>query len=255
MTADEADQILRTACPGAGGCGIAASFNTWGIACEALGIMLPDSSSIPAEGQPKHDECKLVGAALRNILEQDIRPRDILTKTAFANATRAIAAAGGSTNGGQGIELAYQTAVAHFITGGINRVILATDGDFNVGVTSDGDLTRLIEERAKSAVFLSVLGFGEGNLQDAKMEGLADKGNGNYAYIDTLAEARKVFVEQLDGTLPVTDAALSAGIAHAYLRARMERRIVDREKLGPEQRLVPGKQGMQDLSEGEEISP
>jgi Ca-activated chloride channel family protein len=109
--------------------------------------------------------------------------------------------AGGSTNGGQGIELAYQTAVAHFITGGINRVILATDGDFNVGVTSDGDLTRLIEEQAKSGVFLSVLGFGEGNLQDAKMEGLADKGNGNYAYIDTLAEARKVFVEQLDGTL------------------------------------------------------
>jgi len=99
MSEEEADQILRTACPGAGGCGIAASFNTWGIACEALGIMLPDSSSIPAEGQPKHDECKQVGPALRNILEQGIRPRDILTKAAFANATRAIAAAGGSTNG------------------------------------------------------------------------------------------------------------------------------------------------------------
>jgi dihydroxy-acid dehydratase len=99
MTAEEADQILRTACPGAGGCGIAASFNTWGIACEALGIMLSDSSSIPAEGQPKHDECRKIGAALKAILEQNIRPRDILTRTAFANATCAIAAAGGSTNG------------------------------------------------------------------------------------------------------------------------------------------------------------
>ena len=99
MSAEEADEILRTACPGAGGCGIAASFNTWGIACEALGIMLPDSSSIPAEGEPKQEECTKVGAALRTVLEQDIRPRDILTKTAFANATAAIAAAGGSTNG------------------------------------------------------------------------------------------------------------------------------------------------------------
>jgi dihydroxy-acid dehydratase len=99
MSAEEADEILRTACPGAGGCGIAASFNTWGIACEALGIMLPDSSSIPAEGDPKHQECTQVGAALRTILEQDIRPRNILTKTAFTNATAAIAAAGGSTNG------------------------------------------------------------------------------------------------------------------------------------------------------------
>lgn len=99
MSEEEADEILRTACPGAGGCGIAASFNTWGIACEALGLMLPDSSSIPAEGEPKHEECWQVGLALRKILEQNIRPRDILTKTAFANATRAIAAAGGSTNG------------------------------------------------------------------------------------------------------------------------------------------------------------
>ena len=109
--------------------------------------------------------------------------------------------AGGSTNGGAGIQLAYDTAAAHFIPGGTNRVILATDGDFNVGVTNQGDLTRLIEERAKTGVFLSVLGFGMGNLKDSTMEKLADRGNGNYAYIDTLDEARKVLVEQMGGTL------------------------------------------------------
>jgi Ca-activated chloride channel homolog len=109
--------------------------------------------------------------------------------------------AGGSTNGGQGIELAYQIAVQNFVAGGTNRVILATDGDFNVGVTNQGDLTRLIEAKAKSGVFLSVLGFGDGNLKDSTMEKLADRGNGNYAYIDSLNEARKVLVEQMTGTL------------------------------------------------------
>ncbi len=99
MTNDEAEEILRTACPGAGGCGIAASFNTWGIACEALGIMLPFSSSIPAVGDGKLQECREVGAALRLLLEQNLRPRQILTRDAFANATAVIAAAGGSTNG------------------------------------------------------------------------------------------------------------------------------------------------------------
>jgi Ca-activated chloride channel family protein len=107
----------------------------------------------------------------------------------------------GSTNGAAGIRLAYETAVAHFIPGGINRVILATDGDFNVGITSQGDLTRLIEGQARSGVFLTVLGFGTGNLKDSTLEQLADKGNGNYAYIDTLNEARKVLVEQMGGTL------------------------------------------------------
>lgn len=109
--------------------------------------------------------------------------------------------AGGSTNGGEGIRLAYDTAAAHLARGGTNRVILCTDGDFNVGVTSQGDLTRLIEEHAKRGVFLSVLGFGMGNVKDSTMEKLADKGNGNYAYIDTLKEARKVLVEQMAGTL------------------------------------------------------
>jgi len=109
--------------------------------------------------------------------------------------------AGGGTHGSAGIRLAYEQAVAGFIKGGVNRVILCTDGDFNVGVTSPVELEQLITEKARSGVFLSVLGYGSGNLQDRTMETLADKGNGNYAYIDNLAEARKVLVEQMQGTL------------------------------------------------------
>ncbi|MFT3712864.1 MAG: VWA domain-containing protein [Archangium sp.] len=109
--------------------------------------------------------------------------------------------AGGSTNGAAGIQLAYRTAQEHFIKGGINRVILATDGDFNVGVSSDGELTRLVEEKAKSGVFLTVLGFGMGNYNDSMLEKLADRGNGNYAYVDSEQEAKKVLVEQASGTL------------------------------------------------------
>jgi Ca-activated chloride channel homolog len=109
--------------------------------------------------------------------------------------------AGGSTNGGEGIQLAYTVAQQQFKKGGINRVILATDGDFNVGTTSEGALTRLIEDKRKSGVFLTVLGFGTGNTKDSTMEMLADKGNGNYAYIDTLTEARKVLVREAGSTL------------------------------------------------------
>ncbi|HVZ65690.1 MAG TPA: VWA domain-containing protein [Lacunisphaera sp.] len=109
--------------------------------------------------------------------------------------------AAGSTNGAMGIQLAYDIAKANFIPGGVNRVILATDGDFNVGVTSEGELVRLVQEKAKSGVFLTVLGFGMGNIKDATLEQLADKGSGNYAYIDTLAEAKKSLVEQAGGTL------------------------------------------------------
>jgi len=109
--------------------------------------------------------------------------------------------AGGSTNGVQGIRLAYELARQSMLTKGINRVILATDGDFNVGVSSDAELVRLIERERESGVSLSVLGFGMGNLKDSKMEKLADHGNGNYAYIDSLSEARKVLVEQMAGTL------------------------------------------------------
>ena len=110
-------------------------------------------------------------------------------------------AAGGSTNGAAGIQLAYRTARQHFIAGGVNRVILATDGDFNVGVTSRHELEQLIETERASGIFLSVLGVGTGNLQDGTMEMLADKGNGNYSYLDSLGEARRVLVEQAAGTL------------------------------------------------------
>jgi Ca-activated chloride channel homolog len=109
--------------------------------------------------------------------------------------------AGGSTAGGQGIKLAYEVARKGFITSGNNRVILATDGDFNVGVSTEGELFRLIEKQRDSGVFLSVLGFGTDNLKDSKMELLADKGDGNYFYIDTINEARKVLVNGLGGTL------------------------------------------------------
>jgi Ca-activated chloride channel homolog len=109
--------------------------------------------------------------------------------------------AGGSTAGGEGIELAYKQAQAAFVKGGNNRVILATDGDFNVGPSSDGELVRMIEQKRDRGIFLTVLGFGTGNYKDSKMEQLADKGNGNYAYIDTLGEAQKVLGEDLRGTL------------------------------------------------------
>jgi hypothetical protein len=109
--------------------------------------------------------------------------------------------AGGSTNGGEGLVLAYNVATENFIKGGINRVILATDGDFNVGVTSQGDLLQLIERKKQSGVFLSVLGVGTGNLKDSTMEMLADKGNGHYAYLDSLQEARRVLVREGGATL------------------------------------------------------
>jgi Ca-activated chloride channel family protein len=108
---------------------------------------------------------------------------------------------GGGTNGSQGIELAYDIARAHFDHDGINRVILCTDGDFNLGVTHEGGLVRLIEEKAKSGVFLTVLGFGMGNLKDSTMQQLADHGNGSYGYVDSKREAEKLLVEQVSGTL------------------------------------------------------
>ena len=109
--------------------------------------------------------------------------------------------AGGGTHGSDGIKLAYETARQNFLKEGINRVILCTDGDFNVGVTNQSELQKLIENERTSGVFLSVLGFGEGNMKDSTMELLADKGNGNYAYIDTPHEGRKVLIEQMGSTL------------------------------------------------------
>lgn len=109
--------------------------------------------------------------------------------------------AGGSTNGGAGIQLAYKVAEENFIRNGNNRVILMTDGDFNVGVSSDAELVNLIENKRESGVFLSVLGYGTGNYNDSMMEKLSNKGNGNYAYIDSIEEARKAMGSQIAGTL------------------------------------------------------
>ncbi|HEV7781330.1 MAG TPA: von Willebrand factor type A domain-containing protein [Chitinophagaceae bacterium] len=109
--------------------------------------------------------------------------------------------AGGSTAGGAGIKLAYKTAKDNFVKRGNNRVILCTDGDFNVGVSSNDELVRMVEEERKSGVFLTVLGYGMGNYQDSKMQQLADKGNGNHAYIDGISEAKKVLVNEFGGTL------------------------------------------------------
>ena len=130
----------------------------------------------------------------------------VLPATPGSQKTKILAAidrleAGGSTAGGQGIELAYKIAKQNFLKSGNNRVILATDGDFNVGVSSDAELTRLIEQKRDQGIFLTVIGFGTGNYKDGKMEQLADKGNGNYAYIDTLLEAKKVLVNDIRGTL------------------------------------------------------
>lgn len=109
--------------------------------------------------------------------------------------------AGGSTAGGAGIQLAYKIAQEGFIKNGNNRIVLCTDGDFNVGQSSDDELERMIEDKRKSGIFLTVLGYGTGNYQDAKMQKLANKGNGNHAYIDNISEARKVLISQFGGTM------------------------------------------------------
>jgi Ca-activated chloride channel family protein len=109
--------------------------------------------------------------------------------------------AGGSTAGGEGIKLAYKTAQEHFMKEGNNRIILCTDGDFNVGASSDDDMVRLVEKERNKGIYLTVLGYGMGNYKDSKMELLADKGNGNHAYIDGINEAKKVLVNEFGGTL------------------------------------------------------
>ena len=121
-------------------------------------------------------------------------------KTMICDTIENLSPAGG-TNGSAGLIRAYELAEENFIEGGNNRVILATDGDLNIGMTDEGSLTRLIEDKAKTGVFLSVLGFGEGNISDTNMEALADHGNGNYSYIDNIGEARKVLISEAGGTL------------------------------------------------------
>ena len=129
-----------------------------------------------------------------------LKPTSGTNKEKILNALNRLEA-GGSTAGGEGIELAYKLAEKHFVKGGNNRVIMATDGDFNVGPSGDKAMKDLIVEKRKSGIFLTVLGFGYGNLKDSTLETLADKGNGNYAYIDTMQEANKTFGEEFAGTM------------------------------------------------------
>ncbi len=158
----------------------------------------------------------LLKSALRLLVGQ-LRPEDRVSIVVYAGAAGMVLEptadkariadaierleAGGSTAGGAGIELAYQVAQRSFLHNGNNRVILATDGDFNVGVSSDRELVKLIEQKRNKGIYLTVLGFGTGNLKDSKMEKLADKGNGNYAYIDDILEAKKTLVNEMGGTL------------------------------------------------------
>lgn len=164
------------------------------------------------------DKLPLVQASLKLLVDQ-LRPQDKVALVAYAgNAGLVLPAtngdhktqikeainklnAGGSTAGGAGIQLAYTIAKENFVKDGNNRVILCTDGDFNVGLSSDDALVNLIEEKRKSGVFLTVLGYGTGNYQDNKMQQLADKGNGNHAYIDGINEAKKVLLNEFGGTL------------------------------------------------------
>lgn len=147
-------------------------------------------------------------------------------------------AAGGSTNGGEGIELAYRMAAQNYVPGGINRVVLATDGDFNVGITNQGDLIRLVQRQAQSNVFLTVLGFGIGNYKDSTLEKLADKGHGNYAYIDNFNEAKKVLMQQLAGTLLTVAKDVKLQIefnpseVQAYRLIGYENRVLNDEDFG-----------------------
>ncbi len=164
------------------------------------------------------DKLPLVKSALHMLVER-LRPEDRVAITVYAGAAGLVLPstpgsdkeailgaidrleAGGSTAGGAGLELAYRVARENYLPNGNNRVILATDGDFNVGASSDSEMIRLIEEKREQGTFLTVLGFGTGNLQDAKMEQIADHGNGSYAYIDSRLEARKALVHEMGGTL------------------------------------------------------
>ncbi len=189
------------------------NLDAWRLAPNNLVFLLDVSGSMtPPQRLP------LIKSALRMLVDQ-LRAQDsvaivvyagaagvVLQPTSGADKSTILAAldqlqAGGSTAGGQGIALAYKTAEENFSSSANNRVILATDGDFNVGVSSTDALTKLIEDKRKKGIYLTCIGVGDDNFNDALMESLADKGNGNYYYLDTIHEAKKVFVNQLQGTL------------------------------------------------------
>ncbi len=178
-----------------------------------LVFLIDVSGSMQAE-----NKLPLVQSAMR-MLVNELRPNDRVAIVVYAGAAGKVLestpgnqkqkildaieglSAGGSTAGGEGLRLAYKTAREYFIEGGNNRIILATDGDFNVGVSSTSEMERIVEKERESGVFMTVLGFGMGNIKDDKMETIADKGNGNYAYIDNIQEARRMLVKEFGGTL------------------------------------------------------
>ena len=210
------------------------------------------------------DKLPLVQRAFRLLVEQ-LRPQDRVAIVVYAGAAglvlpstpgsdkRSILAAldelqaGGSTAGGEGIKLAYQVAQQNHIATGNNRVILATDGDFNVGVSSEGELVRLIESRKQQGTYLTVLGFGTGNLKDSRMEALADKGNGHYAYVDDIMEARKVFVQEMGATLVTI--AKDAKIQVEFNPAQ----VAEYRLIGYENRLMAAEDFNDDAKDGGEL--
>jgi Ca-activated chloride channel family protein len=162
--------------------------------------------------------------------------------TAIENLT-----AGGSTAGSEGIKTAYEIAQKYFIQGGNNRVILATDGDLNVGVTSEGDLTRLIDGEKQSGVFLSVMGFGSGNYKDNKLEALADNGNGNYSFIDSELEARKVLVEEMGASFFTVAKDVKLQIEFN------PEKVAEYRQIGYEDRVMDSQDFSDDTKDGGEI--
>lgn len=205
------------------------------------------------------DKLPLVKQSLRLLVEQ-LRPQDRVALVTYAGAAgvalpsttgdqrRTIVEAldaleaGGGTAGGAGLELAYRVAREHFISNGNNRVILATDGDFNVGPSSDAALERLIEQKRRDGTYLTVLGFGGGNYQDAKMEKLAKHGNGNYAYVDELLEARKVMIREMGATLVTVandvkiQAEFNPALVQAYRLIGYEDRLLRSEDFADDRR-------------------
>ena len=172
--------------------------------------------------------------------------RPAADKVAIMEAINALEA-GGSTAGAAGITTAYELAREHFIEGGNNRVLLATDGDLNVGVTDEGSLARLVEEKKQGGVFLSVLGFGDGNYKDNKLEALADRGNGNYSYIDTIHEARRALVTEIGATFftVARDVKLQVDFNPAHLKGY--------RLIGYENRVMAAEDFADDTKDGGEL--
>jgi len=199
------------------------------------------------------------------LLAEQLRPQDRVSIVTYASSDRVVIAgstgdekteimraienltAGGSTAGSKGIETAYALAEEYYVEGGNNRIILGTDGDLNVGITSEGALKRLVEDKRESGIYLSVMGFGTGNIKDNKMETLADNGNGNYSYIDDIFEARKVLVEEIGGTMLTVakDVKLQVEFNPAVLKGY--------RLIGYENRLLDDEDFNDDTKDGGEI--